>query len=145
MEYRRLGFLPRVTAMEEATEEFTAELDEVATFAKDVLQSHSDRKKFGLKWDDQEWCVQSGNMYVRFESWWRDNKMPEHQKPSIIKFVRRMKALGYVSKQKVVGGVNGKFWLGVRIKSRVDRDVIPMGQSMTTVISSLTRNQGSGD
>lgn len=145
MEYRRLGFLPRVTAMEEATEEFTAELDEVATFAKEVLQSHSDRKRIGLGWEDVDWCVQSGNMYARFEQWWRDNKMPEYGKPSIIKFVRRMKALGYVSKQKVVGGVNGKFWLGVKIKSRIDRDVIPMGQSMTAVISSLTGKPGSGD
>lgn len=48
MEYRRLGFLPRVTAMEEATEEFTAELDEVATFVRDVLQPHSDPEMHSL-------------------------------------------------------------------------------------------------
>lgn len=138
MEYRRLGFLPRVSAMEEATEEFTAELDEVATFVQEVLQSHSERKRIGSNWDDTEWCVQSGNMYARFEQWWRDNKMPEYQKPSIHKFVRRMKALGFINKQKNINGSNAKFWLGVKIKTRIDRDVIPMdGQSLSAVTSAL--------
>ena len=145
MEYRRLGFLPRVAAMEEATEEFTAELDEVATFAKEVLQSHSDRKRFGVNWPESEWLVQSGNMYARFEQWWRDNKMPEYEKPSIIRFSRRMKALGYAVKQKRVGDMTGKFWMGVKIKSRIDRDVIPMGQSLTQVVSGLMGNNGHGD
>jgi P4 family phage/plasmid primase-like protien len=145
MEYRRLGFLPRVTAMEEATEEFTAELDEVATFARDVLQSHSDRKKIHHLNMPEEWCVQSGNLYARFEQWWRDNKMPEHQKPSIIRFVRRMKALGFQCVQRKIVDTNGKFWVGVKIKSRIDRDVIPMGQSLSTVVSSLTGKQGRSD
>lgn len=142
MEYRRLGFLPRVTAMEEATEEFTAELDEVATFAKEVLQSHSDRKRIHHTDIPEEWCVQSGNMYARFEQWWRDNKMPEREKPSIIKFTRRMKALGYYCVQKRVADSNAKFWVGMKIKSRIDRDVIPMGQSVSTVVSGLMRNSG---
>lgn len=145
MEYRRLGFLPRVTVMEEATEEFTAELDEVATFARDVLHSHSDRKKIHHTNMPEEWCVQSGNLYARFELWWRDNKMPEYQKPSIIKFTRRMKALGYVSVQRKIADTNGKFWVGVKIKSRIDRDVIPMGQSLSTVVSGLTRKQSGND
>lgn len=145
MEYRRLGFLPRVAAMEEATEEFLSELDEVATFAKEVLQSHSDRKKMHHTNAPEDWCVQSGNMYARFEQWWRDNKMSEYQKPSLIKFTRRMKALGYVNVQKLVSGVNAKFWIGVRIKTKIDRDVIPLTQSLTTVISGLTRKQGQND
>lgn len=145
MEYRRLGFLPRVTAMEEATEEFTAELDEVATFAKEVLQSHSDRKRIHYLNMPDEWCVQSGNLYARFEQWWRDNKMPEYGKPSIIKFSRRMKALGYECVQRRIADINGKFWIGVKIKSRIDRDVIPMGQSLTNVVSGLKRNQGQSD
>lgn len=142
MEYRRLGFLPRVTAMEEATEEFTAELDEVATFARDVLHSHSDRKKINYLNMPEEWCVQSGNLYARFELWWRDNKMPEYQKPSIIKFTRRMKALGFQSVQRRIGDTNGKFWIGVKIKSRIDRDVIPMGQSLSKVVTGLTGYKG---
>lgn len=141
MEYRRLGFLPRVASMEEATEEFTAELDEVATFAKEVLQSHSDRKRISYLDMPEEWCVQSGNMYARFEQWWRDNKMPEREKPSIVKFVRRMKALGYECMQRKMSDTNAKFWIGMKIKSRIDRDVIPMGQSLSTVVSGLTRNQ----
>ena len=145
MEYRRLGFLPRVTAMEEATEEFTAELDEVATFVRDVLQPHSDRKCIHYLNMPEEWCVQSGNLYARFEQWWRDNKMPEREKPSIVKFVRRMKALGYQCTQKKIGDTNAKFWIGVKIKSRIDRDVIPMGQTVSRAVSALTRNQGQND
>lgn len=145
MEYRRLGFLPRVAVMEEATDEFTAELDEVATFARDVLQQHSDRKKLNHVNMPDDWCVQSGNLYARFEQWWRDNKMQEREKPSIIKFTRRMKALGFQSAQKKVADSNAKFWIGMKIKSRIDRDVIPMGQSLSTVVSGLTRNQGQGD
>lgn len=140
MEYRRLGFLPRVTVMEEATEEFTAELDEVATFAKEVLQSHSDRKRINYLDMPNEWCVQSGNLYARFEQWWRDNKMPEYQKPSIIRFSRRMKALGYQCVQRRVSDTNAKFWVGMKIKSRIDRDVIPMSQTLTTVVSKLSGN-----
>lgn len=145
VEYRRLGYLPRVTEMEEATEEFAAELDEVATFARDVLQSHSERKQIHYLNIPYEWCVQSGNLYARFEQWWRDNKMPEHQKPSIIRFTRRLKALGFQCVQRKVGDTNGKFWIGVKIKSRIDRDVIPMGNSLGTVVSRLTGNRGSDD
>lgn len=142
MEYRRLGFLPRVAAMEEATEEFTAELDEVATFARDVLQSHSDRKKDHYLNMPEDWCVQSGNMYARFEQWWRDNKMPDREKPSIIKFARRMKALGYQCVNKRFGSEVQKYWVGVRIKTRVDRDVIPMSHNVSGVVTGLTSNRG---
>lgn len=141
MEYRRLGFLPRVAAMEEATEDFTAELDEVATFARDVLQGHSDRKKIHHLNMPEEWCVQSGDIYARFEQWWRDNKMPDREKPSIIKFTRRMKALGFQSVQRRFGDQTNKYWVGLKIKTRVDRDVIPMGQSLSGIVSSLTGNK----
>lgn len=145
MEYRRFGFLPRVSAMEEATEEFVSELDEVATFAHEVLQSHSDRKTIHHTAIPEEWCVQSGNLYQRFEQWWRDNKMNEYQKPSINKFSRRMKALGYAKVDRRFGNGTNKYWIGVKIKSRVDRDVIPMGQSLSTVVSKVTGNTANGD
>jgi phage/plasmid-associated DNA primase len=141
MEYRRLGFLPRTTGMEESTEEFSAELDEIATFARDVLQSHSQRKKMEPTNCPDEWCVQSGILYARFEQWWRNNKMNEYKKPSQIKFSKRMKALGFAIHQKLVDKTNAKFFIGVKIKSHVDRDVIPMGQSMSGVISGLTGKQ----
>ena len=142
MEYRRLGFLPRTSGMEKSTEEFSAELDEIATFARDVLHSHSDRKRMEPVNCPDEWCIQSGTLYARFEQWWRNNKMNENKKPSQIKFSRRMKALGFVVHQKRYGDSTGKFYIGVKIKSQVDRDVIPMGQSMSGVVSSLTGNTG---
>lgn len=145
MEYRRLGFLPRVAAMEEATEDFTAELDEVATFARDVLQAHSDRKKIHYLNMPEDWCVQSGNIYARFEQWWRDNKMPEREKPSIIKFTRRMKALGFQCVQRRFGDQTNKYWVGVRIKTRIDRDVIPMTHNISSVVSGLTGNKANSD
>ena len=142
MEYRRLGFLPRTSGMEQSTEEFSAELDEIATFARDVLQSHSDRKRLEPINCPEEWCVQSGTLYARFEQWWRNNKMNDYKKPSQIRFSRRMKALGFVIHQKRSGDSTGKFFIGVKIKSQIDRDVIPLGQSMSGVVSSLTGNIG---
>lgn len=142
MEYRRLGFLPTVAAMEESTEEFTAELDEVATFARDVLQVHSDMKRINHLDFSEEWCVQSGNMYARFEQWWHDNKMPDREKPSIIKFSRRMKALGYRPEVRRFGDSVGKFWVGLKIRLKVDRDVIPMNQTVSQVVTGLGGQTG---
>jgi hypothetical protein len=68
--------------------------------------------------------------------------MNDYKKPSQIKFSKRMKALGFGIHQKRYGDSTGKFFIGVKIKSPVDRDVIPMGQSMTGVVSGLTRNNG---
>lgn len=44
-----------------------------------------------------------------------------------------------------IGDTNAKFWIGVKIKSRIDRDVIPMGQTVSRAVSALTRNQGQND
>lgn len=118
MEYRRLGFLPRVRGMEEATEEFVAELDEAAAFVHEVLESHPDRKKIGMGWDDKEWTVSSEELYRRFKMWCDENDMPTFKRLTKNAFGRRMTAMGYAGKRVRVGDDSDRRYLGVRLRVR---------------------------
>lgn len=132
-EYRRLGDLPTHPLIEEATDEFIAELDEVATFAQECLARHTHMDKADVQWQDKpEWCIQSTKLYERFERWWIENKFPMHEKPSIVKFTRRMKAHGYKCSQVRFEKVNAKFYVGVKFKKTTSTVITPTVEGWAT-------------
>ena len=128
-EYRRLGFLPTHPLIEQANREYMSEMDEVSTFAYDMLKEHSNRERPGVRWQDEpSWCIQSGKMYEEFEAWWIANRLPMHEKPGIIKFTLRLKALGYKCVQLRLSNVGSKkYWVGLNLEKRssnvIERDV----------------------
>lgn len=124
-EYRRIGGLPDNELVRQEKERFMSEMDEVGAFISDVVISHSARDNPNVRWQDEpEWCVSSSHLYERFERWWEDNKLNNYEKPSMIKFTLRMKALGYKCEQKRVVNRSGKYWLGVKMRPRRERVVV---------------------
>lgn len=140
MEYRRLGYLPRVTAMEDATEDFVAELDEAAAFVHEVVEGHPDRKKIGMGWTDKDWTISSDELYRRFKMWCDENDMPSFQRLTKNAFSRRMTAMGYAVKRIRVGDITSRRYLGVRLRVNQRSRVV----SLSAVQASLDGGQGEG-
>lgn len=118
VEYRRLGGIPVSAAIKKETEDFVAELDEVATFANEALVRHSEIEK-RVHWEDfPDWCVTRKAMYAHFQRWWMENNYQSNKIPNMNLLTRRLKALGYpTSDTKKIGGETARWWFGVKMVS----------------------------
>jgi hypothetical protein len=122
MEYRRLGYLPTTTEMQQSKKEFIAELDEVAMFASECVASQTSPQGY----------VSRKDMYDKFKMWWTESNEQYSQIPSMNKFTRRMKALGYKASSKthrINGGVD-RVWIGVKLAKK-QSNVISMPTFVT--------------
>lgn len=129
VKYRRLGRLPRLDAIERATDEFFADLDDVSTFTREVLKSHSLRKSKEVQWQQyKEWVIHVGDLYNRYTAWCHSNKILQKDQLSQPKFTRRIAALGYEKKKMKFNGEIGMYWMGVKIKSFKDQNVTQIGK-----------------
>lgn len=138
VEYRRLGEIPVSVRVRRETEEFVAELDEVATFANEALIRHSDIEK-RVQWEDfPDWCVGRSAMYAHFQRWWNENNYQANKIPSAHALTKRLRALGYpgtqgVSTKKINGEAN-RWWFGVKMVSqRINVLSMPTLNSLQTV------------
>jgi P4 family phage/plasmid primase-like protien len=122
MEYRRLGYLPTTTEMQQSKKEFIAELDEVAMFASECVASQTSPQGY----------VSRKDMYDKFKMWWTESNEQYSQIPSLNKFTRRMKALGYKASSKThrVNGVVDRVWIGVKLAKK-QSNVISMPTFVT--------------
>ena len=129
VEYRRLGRLPQLDAIEQATDEFFADLDDVSTFTREVLKSHSLRKSKDVQWQHhKDWVIHVGDLYNRYTAWCHSNKILQKDQLSQPKFTRRIAALGYEKKKMRFNGEIGMHWMGVKIKSFKDQNVTQVGK-----------------
>lgn len=140
MEYRRLGFLPRVLGMEEATEEFVAELDEAAAFVHEVVEGHPDRKKIGMGWTDKDWTISSDELYRRFKMWCDENDMPTFRRLTKNAFSRRMTAMGYAVKRIRIGDDTSRRYLGVRLRVNQRSRVVSLSNVQASLSGGQDRN-----
>jgi P4 family phage/plasmid primase-like protien len=109
IEYRRIGGLPMPVAVMKAKKNFISQLDEIATFANDMVQEAVEPTEY----------VSRKIMYNTFERWWIENKYQESQKPNMKLFTRRLSALGYESPetQMRMAGTRDRFWIGVKLRT----------------------------
>ena len=128
VEYRRLGTLPATAEMKEAKKEFVAELDEVATFASEMIVPQTAPEEY----------ISRKAMYEKFNMWWIAENEQQSKIPSMSKFTRRMKALGYKTRSTRfrVNGEMAHWWTGVRFE-KIRSNVI----SMPTFVSDDVRQE----
>jgi P4 family phage/plasmid primase-like protien len=127
-EYRRLGNLPATAEMKDAKKEFISELDEVATFVSENLAFQT----------APEGYISRKAMYEKFNMWWIENNEQHSKIPSMPKFTRRLKALGYKTRNTRfrVNGEMSHWWTGVRFE-KIRSNVI----SMPTFVSEEVRQE----
>lgn len=107
IEYRQLGYLPLTQQMKDAKKKFVSELDEIATFADECVADQTSPQGY----------VSRKDMFDKFSIWWIENDFRGHEKPSKPKFTRRMKALGYQSRDTRyrVNGHLDHWWTGIKL------------------------------
>ena len=116
-QYRRIGELPFTTEIKQGTDLFVSELDEVATFASECITKQTSPQGY----------ITRKAMYERFERWWLENKFKSYDQPSMPKFTRRLRALGFDSPENRmrVNGELSHFWVGVKLV-KPQREVISL-------------------
>jgi P4 family phage/plasmid primase-like protien len=115
IKYKRIGFLPKPKQIEDATNSFFAELDDVGAFLAECVHQLED---VSYKIVDDKNCINNTDMYKRFEQWCMENSYLRKDILNQNRFSRRLKAMGLEQRQKRVEGKNGKFWLGVRFRQQ---------------------------
>lgn len=118
-EYRRLGGLSQSKIVQDETEEFMSELDEIARFTYECVKKHDDFDK-AIDWSESpDWIVKREAMYSHFQCWWRENNFQDFRMPSAIALTKRLKALGFSgslgNRPRTIGGQTARWWYGVRL------------------------------
>lgn len=107
VEYRRQGGLVVSEEIQNTTESFVAELDDIATFAQECIGRQTNPAGY----------VTRRALYERFNRWWVENDFRSSEKPSMPRFTRRLRALGYKTKDtryRVNSELN-HWWTGMKI------------------------------
>lgn len=117
IEYRRVDGIPKTQEMEIATEDFMADLDDIAFFKHEWMQL-SDSLGNQLS---PEWCVTRNAMYSHYERFCVESNIPSYKRLSPHLLKKRLFALGLSGtegkKTKTIGGESNRWWYGVKLVS----------------------------
>lgn len=110
VEYRRLGYIPVTTEMEESKRHFVSELDEVAAFAENHVKEATSPQLY----------ISRKAMYDKFQQWWIEDNQQMNKIPSMTKFTRRLRALGYKTRDAKfrVNGELNYWWIGYKFEKK---------------------------
>jgi putative DNA primase/helicase len=118
VEYRRLGFLPTHQLIEEATEEFMAELDDISNFVANWLvkvdsPNHS---------QEPEWCVARAQMYQHYLLYCEKSGIMQKDRLTPHMLTKRLAGLGIPGSKDMrsIGNRKARWWYGVKLTTAAD-------------------------